>query len=321
MLRAWACWIAVCFAVAGCTGDDDVGMTGSSGAAGAGGAAGSSGSAGVGGIVDAGGGSSGAAGNAGAGPGDANAEVAEEPSEDSIGAESTSDVVGEIGSDSRVDEPEDSAPPEASLSDVREAGAAPKVCAEPCTVDDDCARDSGVQKYVCHPTTHRCTTCIDDLICVAARSLWTAKTCTLDFDCINEGGFSPFGDVCIDVGGVGQCAFLSTSTANCTSILNTSTFSTFVVKKYGSSDQASVCGKPSRCDADRGSCQNPCTSNTSCTPVRGGKTCNTVVGRCECASDADCGPGAPTCNLTIKQCECGSASDCSADTGRTLACQ
>ncbi len=159
------------------------------------------------------------------------------------------------------------------------------------------------------------------MICIAARSFWTAKTCTADVDCVNEGGFSQFGDVCIDVLGGGNCAFLATSTSNCTSTLNTATFSTFNVKKYGSDERVDVCGKPSRCDADRGSCQNPCTSNTSCTPARGGKTCNVGLGKCECGSDGDCGPGAPTCNLALKQCECASQSDCSADTGRTLTCQ
>jgi hypothetical protein len=210
---------------------------------------------------------------------------------------------------------------EAAPSDAHEAGTFAKICAESCASDDDCARDSGVQGFRCHPTTHHCATCIDDMICIASRSLWVAKTCLLDADCINEGGASPFGDVCVDVDGKGYCAFLATDTTNCTSFLNTPMFSTFTVKRYGADEHVDVCGKPSRCDANRGSCQNPCTSNTSCTPARGGKTCNTQLGRCECASDGDCGPGAPICNLALKQCECGSQADCSAETGRTLICQ
>jgi hypothetical protein len=198
-------------------------------------------------------------------------------------------------------------------------GALPRFCAELCTTDDDCARDSGVQATRCHPTTRRCSTCLDDTICIASRSLWTGKKCTLDADCVNEGGFSPFGDVCVDVDGTGYCAFYATSTTSCMSFLNT--FSTFTIKKFGSEDRVDVCGKPSRCDAVRGSCQNPCTSNTSCTPARGGKVCNTGVGRCECATDGDCGPGAPTCNLAVRQCECGAQADCASDTGRILVCQ
>jgi len=215
------------------------------------------------------------------------------------------------------DSPATEAPPE----DGDAARTVPKVCAQPCAADEDCSNETGVESLRCHPTTHRCATCLDDILCVARRSLWTGRTCTTDATCVNDGGFAPFGDVCVDIDGTGYCAFLATSTANCTSFLNTTMFSTFTVKKYGSSEMVDVCGKSSRCDADRGSCQNPCTSNTSCTPLRGGKTCNTGLGRCECASDADCGPGAPTCNLTIRQCECSAEMDCSTDTGRRLACQ
>src|SRR5260370_7491061 len=137
------------------------------------------------------------------------------------------------------------------------------------------------------------------MICIATRSLWTARTCTADVDCVNEGGFSQFGDVCIDVVGGGNCAFLATSTSNCTSTLNTATFSTFNVKKYGSDERVDVCGKPSRCDADRGSCQNPCTSNTSCTPARGGKTCNVGLGKCKRVTDRTSRPGTPPPNLRL----------------------
>jgi hypothetical protein len=213
------------------------------------------------------------------------------------------------------------APGDGSYRDASEAGASPAICAEVCSTDDDCARDVGVQALRCHPATHHCSTCLEDITCIAARSLWTAKVCTADFDCVNEGGFSPFGDVCIDIAGTGYCAFLATNTTQCTSFLNTPMFSTFEVKKLGSNERVNVCGKPSRCDADRGACQNPCTSNTSCTPARGGKVCNTGSGRCECAGDGDCGPGAPVCNLALRQCECGSQADCSTDTGRTLTCQ
>src|SRR5260370_26220659 len=135
------------------------------------------------------------------------------------------------------------------------------------------------------------------MICIATRSLWTARTCTADVDCVNEGGFSQFGDVCIDVVGGGNCAFLATSTSNCTSTLNTATFSTFNVKKYGSDERVDVCGKPSRRDADRGSRPNPFTSHTSCTPARGGNTSNAGLGKGLCRSDGDSGPCAPAINL------------------------
>jgi hypothetical protein len=305
-------FLSAAFYVAGCSGDDDLGTGGSGGAAGS--------------VAAGGGGSDGGRGGAEAGHAgeggfpDANVDRSEDASTDVTSSEPDSDE-GEPASDVMFEgAPSDSELERASLPDSDGASSSPRVCAELCATDDDCARDSGVQKVRCHPTTHRCATCTDDMICIASRSLWTAKTCTVDGDCINDGGFSPFGDVCIDVVGTGYCAFLATSTTNCTSILNTPSFSTFTVTKYGSSDRVDVCGKPSRCDADRGSCQNPCTSNTSCSPARGGKTCNTGLGRCECASDADCGPGAPSCNLTLKQCECGAPTDCAADTGRTLTC-
>jgi hypothetical protein len=241
-------------------------------------------------------------------------------SSDVTGSEaSEASEVGESGSDGA--DRQEATVAEGSSPDADTGASAPRICAEACTADEDCARETGVQRFVCHPATHHCSTCIDDMICVASRSLWIAKTCTLDAECINDGGFSQFGDVCIQIGATGYCAFLASNTAGCTSALNTATFSTFTVKKFGSDDRVDVCGKPSRCDADRGSCQNPCTSNTSCNPARGGKTCNTGTGRCECASDGDCGPGAPKCNLLIKQCECGTQDDCAADTGRTLTCQ
>jgi hypothetical protein len=306
--------------VAACGGDDESATAGSTGgtAGSGGGAAGAR--SGAGGVNDAGEERSEEGGVAGSGgQAEAGADGSDESSTDVTSSETASD-----GLVSAPDGP-DSAAEGSGMSDTSPesdaASSSPRVCAELCSVDDDCARDSGIQRFLCHPATHHCSTCLDDMICIATRSFWTAKTCTADFDCVNEGGFAPFGDVCIDVIGGGSCAFLATSTSNCTSTLNTATFSTFNVKKYGSDERVDVCGKPSRCDADRGSCQNPCTSNTSCTPARGGKVCNVGLGKCECGSDGDCGPGAPTCNLVLKQCECASPSDCSADTGRTLTCQ
>jgi hypothetical protein len=327
----------------GCGGDDagTAGSGGSSGSTGIGGKDASAGGAtggattGTGGVPGTSGGSAEASDDAGDasvdGAEDTSADVdrSDEVSGDAVRSEDVSadveasevDAQDETFADVQDAAFHDDESVEASLQDADAAAARPKICAEHCTADEDCARDTGIQKFRCHPTTHHCATCIDDWICIATRSLWTGKTCTEDSACVNEGGFAPFGDVCIDVDGTGYCAFLATSTSNCASFLNTTNFSTFHAKKYGSDDAVDVCGKPSRCDADRGSCQNPCTSNTSCTPARGGKTCNTGLGRCECASDGDCGPGAPTCNSTLKQCECGSQADCSADTGRTLTCQ
>jgi hypothetical protein len=306
----WVISAIVCGA-AGCKGDDDGTATGGAGASGA-----STGGAGGSGVLDASEGGSGMGGVGGVA--DAPLETAEETSTDAA-AETPLDAPSEVASDA-WDGAAESAEADEPPRDAPEAGMSAKVCAELCASDDDCARESGVQGFRCHPTTRRCSSCLDDAICIASRSLWTAKMCQIDADCVNEGGFSPFGDVCIDVDGTGYCAFFATSTTNCTSFLNTPTFSTFTVKKHGGDQRVDVCGKPSRCDADRGSCQNPCTSSTSCTPARGGKTCNTQLGRCECAGNEDCGPGAPICNLAIKQCECGSQADCSAETGRVLTC-
>jgi hypothetical protein len=295
--------------VVGC-GGDDVGTPGSGGSS-------SSAGPGAGGNHAGAGGSSSGAGGLSGGSDDAGDASDARSSEASNHVDGVSQQDGQ--DESMSDSSQQDSVAEASIQDGDAAATRPKVCAEICAGDGDCARDTGIQPFRCHPATHHCSTCVDDMICVATRSLWTAKTCTDDPTCVNEGGFAPFGDVCIDIDGTGYCAFLATSTVNCTAFLVT--YSTFSVKKYGSSDMVDVCGRPSRCDADRGSCQNPCTSNTSCTPARGGRTCNTGLGRCECASDVDCGPGAPTCNLTIKQCECGSQADCSTDTGRTLTCQ
>src|SRR5579859_1823577 len=270
-------WIFVANVALGCAGDD---------AFSTGGTAGSSG--GAAGVVEAGegGGGSGTGGNMGAGGNsDASGSVDASVDTSADGAEAPSEppLDGLVALDSFTDAPAgDSEPVESSIADSSDAGRSPRVCAETCTVDDDCARDSGIQPFRCHPETHHCSTCVDDTICVATRSFWTAKPCSVDLDCVNEGGFSPFGDVCIDVGGSGYCAFLATSTMSCTSVLNTPSFSTFRERKFGSGDPVDVCGKPSRCDADRGSCQNPCTSNTSCTPARGGKVCNVAIGRCQC---------------------------------------
>jgi hypothetical protein len=297
--------------VVGCGGDDVAtpGSGGSSSSTGAGAGGRDTGAAGS---------SSGAGGLPGASDG---GDASEMPSSE---ASSHADGVSqEHGQDEAMSDSarQDSVTTEGSIQDGDAAATRPKVCAEVCTVDGDCARDTGIQPFRCHPETHHCSTCVDDMICIATRSLWTARTCTDDSVCVNEGGFAPFGDVCIDIDGTGYCAFLATSTANCTVFLATPTFTIYPVKKFGSVDMVDVCGKPSRCDADRGSCQNPCTTNTTCTPARGGRTCNTGLGRCECASDVDCGPGAPTCTLAINQCECGSQADCSTDTGRTLTCQ
>jgi hypothetical protein len=313
----------IALGAAACNGDD-AGTSASGGASGSG-ASGSgggtrAGTAGGGGAVaDA---HEEAVGNAGAGGGD-DARTGDRNDTDGSATDVTApepEADVEAGSDTSEAAPQDSGSSEAR-ADAIEGGTSAKVCVEACNVDQDCAIDSGVQKVRCHPVTHRCATCVEDITCIASRSFWTAKPCTVDVDCVNDGGFTPFGDVCIDIGGAGYCAFLATSTTNCTAVLNTPTFSTFAVKKFGSTDSVEVCGKPSRCDADRGSCQNPCTSNTSCTPARGGKICNTGAGRCECGGDGDCGPGAPTCNLAIRQCECSSGSDCPADASRPLTCQ
>jgi hypothetical protein len=197
------------------------------------------------------------------------------------------------------------------------AGATLRVCIEACAVDEDCARP-GVTRWSCDPVSHMCKSCYDDLICIAGVSMWTSKKCTADNDCFrcNDGGCTHFfGDYCIEVDHTGYCAFDKDSTS-CTGLPTPQ-----VVKRFGSADTVQVCSKTtSRCDAERGYCITACRSNGTCSPARGGNTCDLATGRCQCEGPQDCGADAPVCNSVTKQCECDATDQCSIDGGRARVC-
>jgi hypothetical protein len=196
-----------------------------------------------------------------------------------------------------------------------------KICAQECQSSDQCDRGTSPYKPICDPTAHRCVSCIDDLPCIAAASLWT-RPCTADSGC------PPLGDYCVEIGGSGVCASDSAKigTASCATNADTIT-----LKKFGSDGETvSVCARLiNTCDLLRGRCVVPCTitcvdggaCTSNCTVVRGGKVCNPDTRRCECASDSDCAFPSGHCNLVTKQCECASTDNCAQDGGPTLVCQ
>jgi hypothetical protein len=228
-----------------------------------------------------------------------------------VASETLGDAVGETqSSDEAMVDAAEAAPPSS------------KICALGCQTSDQCSAGTSAFKPICEPTTHRCVSCIDDLPCIAGASVWT-KTCAADSACTPT-----FGDYCVDIGGVGVCAFdgAKVGTASCFGNPGTMT-----VKKFGGdAETVSVCAKlTTTCDLRRGRCEGPCTitcvdgggcSNT-CTVARGGKICNATTRRCECASDADCALPSSHCNLITLQCECASSNDCPQDGGPALVCQ
>jgi hypothetical protein len=190
----------------------------------------------------------------------------------------------------------------------------PKVCARACAVSGDCPV-VGLDQPLCNTETHHCVTCIHDVACVAKNSQWTVTHCASDGDCSTD-VFS-FGDYCVDVEGVGRCAFDASKIGTFVCL---GTVDSYTVKKFATDDMVMVCADASQtCDAARGTCVSPCT--TTCTPAAGGNVCNATTHRCECGSNTDCGGSAPVCNLAIHQCECGSVSDCpGADGGSAIVC-
>jgi hypothetical protein len=236
----------------------------------------------------------------------ASADVVSETLADATGETAT---LAEASSDAVADVPND-AP---NLS---------KICTQECQTSDQCVRGTSPYKPICEPTTHRCVSCIDDLPCISGASAWI-KTCTADSGCTPI-----FGDYCVNIGGVGLCAFDSAKLGMASCLGNSGTIT---VKKF-SSDAAtvSVCATlTTTCDLRRGRCQDPCAitcvdgggCTNTCTVSRGGKVCNATTRRCECASDSDCALPSSHCNLATSQCECASSNDCLQDSGPTLVCQ
>ena len=254
---------------------------------------------------------------------DAQAEAQDEAADSSASDESNEPAPGDAASDAPDDTFAESGAFDDAVADAAE-GAPPvsKICALECTTTADCNVGVSVFKQICDPATQRCVSCIDDLPCIAGASVWT-KSCMVDGDCT-----AMFGDYCVDIGGLGRCAFDSTKLGTPSCFGNASTFA---IKKHGATDTVNVCARlTTTCDLRRGRCEGPCvitcaadggSCTNNCTAARGGKVCNATTKRCECASDSDCASPTPHCNLVTQQCECGSGSDCAPDGGSALVCQ
>lgn len=239
---------------------------------------------------------------------------ADGPTDVSAVSEAASDGSAEaaLGSDVAASDVQDAGALDVVDSGGDAAAVAVKVCAEPCSDAGDCAQ--GPAATFCHPTSHHCVACIHDVTCVAQASLWIGKTCAVDADCAPL-----FGDYCVDVEGTGYCAFDVSNEFGCD--VN---HDLYTIKKFATADMVDVCANMSRtCDPVGGTCRAACTANfCALTPLNGGSICNAATGRCECASNADCGPGAPVCNTSARRCECATSDDCAApDSGRTLSCE
>jgi hypothetical protein len=163
-----------------------------------------------------------------------------------------------------------------------------------------------------------------DVTCVAQSTGWAFfDTCTSDADCKLDGGPLASGDYCIDVEGVGRCAYDKSKPSVAPTDPCYGTTGVFVAKKFGSSATVEVCAEISQtCDTKRGTCRSDCGATNTCTPAQGGKVCNATTKKCECGSNTDCGGSTPTCNMAIKQCECGSVGDCpGADAAANFVCE
>jgi hypothetical protein len=223
-------------------------------------------------------------------------------------AEATTDAA-----DRSVNEAAPEAPVESGAGD---AAASVKLCFARCTSSDECP-STELNPLFCNTATQHCVHCLHDVTCVAQQSAWIGTTCTDDADCSTD-VFS-FGDYCVDVDGTGRCAF-DFSRANSPDCFGTS--DSFTVKKFATDTMVTVCADTSRtCDEQRGICVGACTGS-SCTPARGGTSCNAQTGRCECATNTDCGSGASVCNTALRQCECASSDECpGADAGTGMVCE
>jgi len=258
-------------------------------------------------------------------PDDSSDEAQDEANQSpaSDGSDEPADVASDAPDDTSADGGAlDDAIADDAIADAAEGGPVSKICALECVTTADCNVAVSVFKQICEPATHRCVNCIDDLPCIAGASVWT-KACMVDGDCT-----AMFGDYCVDIGGLGRCAFDSAKLGTASCFGNAGTFA---IKKHGVSDTVNVCARlTTTCDLRRGRCDGPCTiacaadggsCTNNCTVARGGKVCNATTKRCECASDNDCASPTPHCNLVTQQCECGSGSDCAPDGGSALVCK
>jgi hypothetical protein len=239
-----------------------------------------------------------------------------------VASDAPDDTSADVASDALDDTSAEGSAFDDAVADAAEGGPpVSMICALGCTTTADCNVGVSVFKQICDPATQRCVSCIDDLPCIAGASVWT-KSCMVDGDCT-----AMFGDYCVDIGGLGRCAFDSAKIGTFSCIGNASAFS---IKKHGTSDTVNVCAKlTTTCDLRRGRCEGPCVITcadggscaSNCTAARGGKVCNATTKRCECATDSDCASPTPHCNLVTQQCECGAGSDCAPDGGSALVCK
>jgi hypothetical protein len=172
-----------------------------------------------------------------------------------------------------------------------------KSCVERCNADRDCVPSLPVADFECDLGTRRCVQCRNDLACVATASGWVLA-------CASAGDCMLAGDVCIEVNGLGRCAFTS---ATCGGIFPDD----IAVREFGTATMVTVCGVGSSACRD-GRCVDRCGPIHTCTPEQGGRTCNEITGQCECTDDNDCagGVGVSKCNETTRRCECARNADC-----------
>jgi hypothetical protein len=300
----------------GGTGGSAGGQAGSGGRGGSGGG----GAGGVGGGGAGGGGTAGAGGGGTAGMGgakDGGAGTAGGPADG--GPDSSPDV--SMGTDGGGDAQDASAndAPDSTTGDG--AAAAAKVCYRTCNSTNDCPSVL-LQDYICN-AAHHCVVCSQDITCVAQSSGWATDTCTTDADC-TAGGPLALGDYCVDVEGIGRCAYDKNKIGDAGGIRCLGNNDVVTVKKFGGDGAVvEVCAETSqKCDAQRGECFGGCNGNGECSAPLGGKICNMTTHRCECGSSTDCGGSTPTCNTAIKKCECGSVASCPATDGAvTYVCE
>jgi hypothetical protein len=172
-----------------------------------------------------------------------------------------------------------------------------KSCVERCNADPDCEPTLPIADFECDLATHKCVVCRNDLACVAAASGWIVS-CGQTSDC------QFVGDVCIDVNGVGKCAFKKETCAG-------SFPDDIQAREMATGATVTVCGVATS-ECHDGRCVDRCGSLHSCTPEQGGRVCNEATGKCECTGDNDCsgGVGVSKCNTITKQCECAGNTDC-----------
>jgi hypothetical protein len=241
------------------------------------------------------------------------------------GPDSTPDV--SMGNDSGGGDAQDASASDAPADQTSDgttgdgAAAAAKVCYRTCNSKNDCP-DIVLQEYICN-AAHHCVVCSQDITCIAQSSAWNTDTCTTDADC-TAGGPLALGDYCVDVEGIGRCAFDKNKIGDAGGIRCLGNNDVITVKKFGGDGATvEVCAETSqKCDTQRGECFGGCNGNGECSAALGGKICNMMTHQCECGSSTDCGGSTPTCNTAIKKCECGSVASCPATDGAaTYVCE